>query len=139
MVRVCNHCFLSVHDAEIVHEDDENVPAGFICYVPFGPPYVTGAGGLGDPRLRTVPTPSGIIMPRARSVKVKRIELSPEAPGPVFVLRVFGGRSSFKHSSNHPRKSTPSSSSRSLSRARWNVRRTVRRGPGGCVRLWERR
>ena len=23
--------------------------------------------------------------------------------------------------------------------ARWNVRRTVRRGPGGCVRLWERR
>ena len=60
---VCNQCFLSVHDAEIVHEDDHCVPAGFICYLPRGPPYVTGPGGLGDLRLQIAPTPSGIIMP----------------------------------------------------------------------------
>ena len=50
MVRVCNNCFLSVHDSEQIHEEDECVPAGFICYIPYGPPFLTGPGGLGDLR-----------------------------------------------------------------------------------------
>ena len=94
MVRVCNDCFLSVHDSEQIHEADERVPVGFICYVPYGPPYMTGPGGLGN--LRDIdkktdkPFHSARIMPRARSVVVKRVELSHKAKGPVFVLLVTG-------------------------------------------------
>jgi hypothetical protein len=107
MVRVCNECFLSVHDSEQIHEHDDRVPVGFICYVPYGPPYMTGPGGLGDlrdigakpDRLRddiSVRSSAGEfrsarIMPRARSVVVKRVELSHKAKGPVFVLLVSGG------------------------------------------------
>ena len=84
-----------MHDSEQVHEEDECVPVGFICYVPFGPPYTTGPGGLGNLRdIEARPEQlfrSARIMPRARSVRVKRVELSHKAKGPVFVLLVTGG------------------------------------------------
>lgn len=129
-VRVCNQCFLSVHDATLVRDSAKSVPAGFICYVPFGPPFLTGPGGLGDLRIRTPPTPKGIIMPRARFVEVKRIELTQEAPSPVFVLRVFGGRLSSSKDSllskglkGTPGKRLKDDGRLSKGRARWNVRR----------------